>query len=153
MKKKETTVFEDLKKKFGGLYKTKKGRKYLLESDEIFCKPANNESSPYNDYREGKGAFDQEMDSTEPVRANPANLAEDEGLYYRPTESVDEDKLDAIKEAWPLLTEKQKRVVQMVGYEGKTLENCGAIMGISRGNVLDILNRARKIIRKTSTKG
>lgn len=148
--KQEKTLQEELIAKFGSLYKSKKGKKYLLEDDEKFCKPANNESSPYHDWQEKHGNYSQDK-SQEVVEANPDILAESDSLYVH-EEYIDEEQEQLIKENWQNLTEKQKQIVRMIGLEGKTTANVAAILDISRGNVVDILNRARKILRKNKNK-
>lgn len=103
----------------------------------------NGESSPYRDWLDRQG---EEHEDFEPAIANPDVLEESDGLYYFKSD-LNEEQMAIVIEAIPLLTEKQKQVLSYVGLEGKTLENCGAMMGISRGNVLDLLNRARKTIK------
>ncbi len=110
---------------------------------------AGTEASPYNEWVETRSTDGTNYTWSEPSQANPDILAEDQGLYYsQPTFS--DERIEMIYKALPYLTDKQKMVLQLVGLEGKTLEHCGVIMGISRGNVLDILKRARKIIKSKS---
>lgn len=103
------------------------------------------EASPYREWLDDKGDYNQDHEALEPKEANPDILGESEGLYYLRTD-LNEEQMEQFKKALPLLSDKQKLVLQMVGYEGKTLENTAAILGISKGNVADLLNRARKII-------
>lgn len=96
---------------------------------------AGTEASPYWDWMDLFGLKEQEQ------------LTEEDTLYPKSLEDIDEDKINMIKSAWPLLSDKQKQALQLVGYEGKTLENTGAIMGINKSNVLDLIKRARKVIK------
>lgn len=105
------------------------------------------ETSPYWESLENKGDYHQDHGANEPMEANPDVIGEDQGIYYVKTD-MDEDLMAQFKAALPFLTEKQKQVIQLLGYEGKTLASVGAIMNISRGNVMDILKRARKIIKQ-----
>lgn len=110
---------------------------------------AGTEASPYQEWREGQAYKD--WDDSEPKEANPDVLSEEEALYaYTPF--IDEEQVDAVKAAIPLLSYKQRLALQLVGLEGKTMENAAIIMGISRGNVFDLIARARKIILKNQNK-
>ncbi len=119
--------------------------------DQKRKKRFNGEASPYHNWLEVKGDYGQNHEALEPATANPDVLMESDGMYYWKAD-IDDDQMDVVKAAIPLLTEKQRQVLLYVGLEGKTLENCGAVMGISRGNVLDLLNRARKTIKDQAKK-
>jgi RNA polymerase sigma factor (sigma-70 family) len=121
-------------------------------SDKQYVKDYKGEESPYHQYmtnviaaKDGahKGGTKEYEEFPE---ANPDVLCESDGLWYIRTD-VNEEQLEMVQKAISYLTDKQKIVLQMVGYEGKTLENVGAILGISKGNVADLLKRARKIIK------
>lgn len=122
---------------------TKQAKRFYVIYDPKY--KAASEASPYNDWREAGGDVHQEHEAEELPEANPDILPEDAGIYYHEPE-VDENQLDLIKQSWDKLTKKQQRVLQLVAYEGKTMESAGAILGISRHNVSDIIERARKII-------
>lgn len=107
------------------------------------------EASPYREWLEKTGDFNQDHEAHEPPEANPDILAETQGLYFHEPK-IDENQMQQVKDAWKLLTDKQKQVLRLVGLEGKTYESCGAIMGISRGNVLDLIKRARKVITENN---
>ncbi len=104
------------------------------------------EASPYNEWLERKGDYNQEHNAAIPINADQDIVAEEQGMYFIKSD-INEDQMEKFKKALPLLTENQKLILQMAGYEGKTLANIGAMLGLSRGNVLDTLNRARKIIK------
>ncbi len=73
MKKKdrELSLDEELKKKFGFLYKTKSGKqKDIMQHDEIKCKPCGS-NSPYYQYLEVTGSFNQDGEIKEPPEGNP----------------------------------------------------------------------------------
>lgn len=122
-----------------------KNRSRIKERDKE--KNYNGESSPYREYLERLGDPNQDHDSNEPAEANPDVLDEKDGLWYIKRD-IDEELLAKVLEATKELTHRQKQVLQMVGYEGKTIANVAAILNISRGNVSDLLNRARIIIKK-----
>lgn len=111
---------------------------------------AGTEASPYGEWLDSKGDYNQEHQAVEPSEANPDVIQESEGLYYiQPI--ISEEQIEMIRKALPFLTDKQKQVLQLLGYEGKTLESVGAILGISKQAVLSILNRAREIVKKKGT--
>lgn len=110
---------------------------------------AGTEASPYQKWREGRVSM--EWDDSEPAEANPDVLSTDQGLYAS-TPFIDEEQVEAVKAAVHLLSHKQRLALQLIGLEGKTYENAAAIMGISKGNVSDLINRARKIIIENQNK-
>ncbi len=114
-------------------------------------KKYNGEASPYRDWLDKRGDASQDHEAIEPAVANPDVLRESDGLYYWKSD-LNEEQMAVVKASIPFLTEKQQQVLIYVGLEGKTLENTGAMMGISRGNVLDLLNRARKTIKAQAKK-
>ncbi len=118
--------------------------------DKQYVKDYKGEDSPYHQYMQNlvavKGGRGGTKEYEEFPAANPDVLCEADGLWAIKTD-INEDQMDMFKRALPLLSEKQKQVLQLVGYEGKTLENTAAILKISRGNVLDLIKRARKIIK------
>lgn len=100
---------------------------------------AGTESSPYWDFLENMNLKEK------------TDIAESESLYYRDP-SINEEQQEMVLKAWHLLTDRQKQALELVGLEGKTLENAGAIMGINKSNVLDLIKRARKIIKNVGNK-
>ena len=100
------------------------------------------ESSPYNEYLDKKGDYNQEHDASEPTEANPDRLSEDQGLYYK--REMDDNRLDIIRAVMSSLTDKQREILRLCGNEGRTIENCAAILKISRGTVQKTLDRIRK---------
>ena len=147
--RKEESVDEEIKVKKKHVKKESRVKEIQVNKDY------KGEASPYWEHLDNsvhrKGAIpaDGDLEFREPEQANPDKVAESEGLYYHEP-FIDEDKLEQVRQAIPFLTKKQRMVLQMVGLEGKTMENCGALMGISRGNVADLLQRARKIIMQKS---
>ncbi len=106
------------------------------------------ENSPYQEYM--KGAPHRSGNSigeyNEPPEANPDVLSEEDGLYYYKS-TIDEELLDKVETTFSKLTDKQRLALQLVGYEGKTYENAGAIMGISGAAVFALVKRASEIIK------
>lgn len=103
------------------------------------------EVSPYRDWLDEKGDYNQEHEAEEPIEANPDRLTENDSLYTHEV-FLDPEQVQAVERAWPYLTKKQQQVLEMVGLEGKTLENAGAILGITKQGVFKILNKTRLII-------
>lgn len=124
--------------------KQNKNRSWIKEK-KVKKDYAGTESSPYREWLETRGDHNQEHQADEPAQANPDILYESDALYFH-MPFIDEDQVLAVKRAIPFLSKKQRIALQLVGLEGKTLENAGAIMGISRSNVYDLIERARKII-------
>lgn len=100
------------------------------------------ESSPYRLWMENRGSQGQEYDIPEIPEANPDVLPESKGLYY--SAPVEDDRLELIKCIEATLTEKQREILRLCGYEGRTVANCSLILGISRGAVQTVLKRIRE---------
>lgn len=112
---------------------------------------AGTEISPYREWLDTRGDYNQEHEAEEPVEANPDGLAETDGLYYQG--SVNDDRLDAIRTVMETLTERQKEILRMCGNEGRTMENCAAILGISKGAVQTTISRIKKKVAVLQKKG
>lgn len=107
-------------------------------------KKAGSDSSPYWDWvRSHHGAKHQD-DDWEPVQANPDRLAESDGLSFKaPQDTL--DKAELMREALALLSEQQRRVVEMMA-EGRTFAETARLLGMSPNTMRNHLNRARKKI-------
>ncbi len=85
---------------------------------------------------------DNNRPNQENLQANPDVLSESKGLYYQ-VECKD-DRLDVIEEVIATLTDRQKEILRMCGNEGRTFENCAAILKISKGTVQKTIDRIRE---------
>lgn len=103
---------------------------------------AGTEASPFREWLENKGDYNQEHDAQEPFEANPDGVAEEDGLYFQ--QKVEDERLLLIAKVVESLTEKQKEILRLCGNEGRTIENTAAILGISRGAVQTTLKRIRE---------
>lgn len=103
---------------------------------------AGTEGSPYQDWLENKGDYNQEHVLPEPVEANPDNLAESDGLFYQA--ECNDYRLDIINSVIATLTDRQKEILRICGNEGRTLDNCALMLGISKGTVQKTLERIRE---------
>ncbi len=131
----------------------KKHTKEKSETDEVQVKRdyAGKEASPYREWLDKKGDYNQEHASKEPKEANPDILDERKGLFYQ--SPIDDDRLDAITAVMATLTEKQLEILRMCGNEGRTMENCAIILGISKGTVQRTLERIRKKVSVLQERG
>ncbi len=108
------------------------------------------ELSPYNEWKDKKGDYNQQHEATDNVEANPDVLADTAALYY--IFPCNDSRIESIKERWNELTNQQQQVLQMLGYEGRSLDNCAVKMGITKSGVQSILQQARKKIKTWYTK-
>jgi DNA-directed RNA polymerase specialized sigma subunit len=106
---------------------------------------AGTEASPYQEWRDKIGDYNQEHESAEPPEANPDMLTEDSTLYAQ-IKSLNQDEWDQWERGKKFLTKKQLKIAEMVGFEGKTLENVAAITGTTVQNISQILKTIRKVI-------
>jgi len=102
---------------------------------------AGTEASPYREWLDKKGDYNQEHEANEPIQANPDGLGEDQGLWFR--DEVTNDRLELVYKVMETLTDKQKEILRLCGNEGRTIENTAVILGISRGTVQKTLERIR----------
>lgn len=107
---------------------------------------AGTEASPYRDYLGEKGDRHQDHDDKEPIQANPDQLSEDQGLYYQVP--VNDPRIGLVKEMWHTFTPMQQNVLQMCGYEGRSLDNCAVKLGVSKSRIQNVLSQVKKKINK-----
>lgn len=106
---------------------------------------AGTEASPYREWLDNRGDYNQEHEAAEPAEANPDVLPESAGLYHQA--ETDDDRMDFVNAVIATLTDKQKEILRLCGNEGRTIENTAAILNISRGAVQTTLNRIRKKVK------
>ena len=125
-------------------------RKSIVK-DKQYKKDYSGESSPYDDYMKSivciKNGHHGVKEYSEQKEANPDVLSEMDSLYAHEV-YLDPEQVEMVEKTWPLLTSKQQQALTLVGLEGKTFENAAAIMGVARSNVFQLVDRARKIIKK-----
>jgi RNA polymerase sigma factor (sigma-70 family) len=126
--------------------KEKKG----IRVEESHTNYAGTEKSPYREWLEDSGDYNQEHQAEEPAEANPDQVAESDGLYFQDT--CTDERLIAVNSVIDELTERQKLIVRMCGNEGRTIENCAATLRISRGTVQKTLDRVRERVNRRLTK-
>ena len=126
--------------------KRKKQVKEASDVHEIKIKKdyAGLETTPYLDWK------DEKQLGIEPITANPDTLAETDGLFYQP--KIDDPRIDLVKEMWSDFTPLQQQILQMVGYEGRSLDNCAIKLGLKKSTVAAVLKRLKVQIKKCSTK-
>lgn len=129
--------------------KNKKHTKEEKIIKELKSKDIRGEESPYRNWLEKKGDYNQKHGAEEPSEANPDVLPEAAGLYYTPDN--DRYEVEVIKAMWDSFTPLEQDVLQMVGYEGRSLYNCALKLGISKGSVQKIIERSRKKIKRCLT--
>lgn len=109
---------------------------------------AGTEASPYREFLGDKGDYNQEHDAYEPPEANPDVLPESASLWYQDPAVLDDPRLAVVKKEWGNLTMRQRDILQLCGYEGRTIENAAVKLGISKGTVQKTLERLRhKFVR------
>lgn len=103
--------------------------------------------SPYWDWIENRT---QSEDSryNEPAEANPDMLDESAHLYFSKLTEGDNLKLDAVAAAWDILSTQEKMLLELCGYEGKTIEHASVITKLSRGAIQAYLLRAKTKIQR-----
>lgn len=103
-------------------------------------------ASPYREWAATHNDETNDHLQFEPIEANPDSVSEEKALYYQ-AENTD-DRLDDIATVLPTLTNIQKEILRMCGNEGRSMENCAAILGISKKAVRYALNSIRaKVFR------
>lgn len=151
MNKNEESVDEVIRKKFQCLYKKKNGeKKDILQRDEKRFRHnfAGTERSPYNDYRERKGNHNQENDMVEPPESSLEGVREDQGIFFdRSTKVRESEDYEKILKILPNLTKRQREILRIVGYEGRSFSECANILKISKSTVQKIVERIRGKIR------
>lgn len=141
----EESADEAIEKKFKRLYKRKDGTYKSIYGHDVESREPCGEASPYADYLARKGSFNQESDATEPSFANPDQLDSADALWEPSRLSHKQDaQWAALKPHLKGLTLLQQRVVQLVGLEGRSLENAAAQLGITKSSVQTVLERLRK---------
>ncbi len=123
-----------------------KQRSYIREK-EVDKDYSKGNSSPYRDWVETQplNLEHNPHGQAEYAEANPDVLSEESGLYYQ--KECDDERLDLIERVTATLTDKQKEILHLCGNEGRTMENCAAILGISKGTVQKTLDRIREKVR------
>lgn len=102
--------------------------------------------SPYWDWMETRRRSDDAL--IEYPEANPDVLDESAHLYFKEIAEEDSLKLDALAKAWDHLSTQEKMVIEMCGYEGKTIEHASVITRLSRGAIQEYIKRARQKIQR-----
>ena len=102
---------------------------------------AGTEASPYREWLDNRGDYNQEHEAEEPNEANPDMLDEDQGIWFQSV--PEDDRLDLIYQVMESLTDKQKEILRLCGNEGRTIENASAILKVSRGTIQKTLDRIR----------
>lgn len=125
-------------------------RRSYIKLKEVKKDYAGKEASPYWEDVEEKGDYNQDHGAKEVKEANPDVLPESAGLYYQ--EPVEDPRLQQIKCVWDKLSPQEQQVLQMVGYEGRSLSNCAVKMGVSVSSVRTMLNRVKVKIKRCHPK-
>lgn len=100
------------------------------------------EKSPYQEWLVEQKNFGREHGLMEPVRANPDHLSEDQAAW--PNNDSRRELLDRFDKIWTSLTAKQKRILTLVGIQGKTFEEAAAILGVHVSTVQVVISRIQK---------
>lgn len=118
-----------------------------IETKDIYA----GERSPYWDFvkAHARGTkSDSQIEIIEDVVANPDLLDSETNLFNRPLSETGERQLEAVREALPLLSEKQRRVLYLCGIKGLSQAIVAKKLGISEASLSVTLNRARQRIIK-----
>jgi DNA-directed RNA polymerase specialized sigma24 family protein len=102
--------------------------------------------SPYWDFMASK--CDDDGSIREYPEANPDVLDESAHLYFKQMNEGDNLRMDAVAAAWDKLSPQEKMLLELCGYEGKTIEHASIITKLSRGTIQDYLHRARVKIQR-----
>jgi len=100
-------------------------------------------ASPYREWVDGVNHQQDGHNQYEPAEANPDTLNESDGLYYQMP--CEDDRLDKIYKVIKFLNNEQKEILRMCGNEGRTMENCAAILKISKRKVQTTIEKIRKL--------
>ncbi len=121
----------------------KKHIKEKSETDEIQSTTdySKGGKSPYREWVLKKNLNSHEQ--YERAEANPDMLSETEGLYFQP--NIEDERLDKIAEIAQTLTPQQQEILHLCGFEGRTMENCAAILKISKRKVQLTIEKIRKL--------
>ena len=119
---------------------------------------AGTEQSPYQEWasrhtfsNQGGDGFE---DSWEPREANPDQLPESAGVWAVPEMSEGmAEKYSVIEDIWPTLTLRQREVLTLVGYEGKSFDETAKLLKISKGSVQKIVERVRECLTNRGSEG
>lgn len=124
----------------------KQQRKSIRELDSR--KSYSGEASPYWEFMQNHAPTSADGQPEENIFANPDLLGEDEHLYHRPLTERGEFQFQVIRKALKDLSPQQQRVLQLHGFEGRTLREVSLQLGISISTVQVFLERARKALRR-----
>lgn len=140
-----SSLEEDLRKKFGRLSRPLR--------DERVSRKSYWENLDYQanvkGFRSNQGG-NQEL--KEAIHSNPDGLQSSESPYTSEIDKNTQNVFDDLIEKLKGLTRSEKEVIQLL-WEGKTQAEIAVILNIQRGTVSTFLNRARKKIKKLSSKG
>jgi RNA polymerase sigma factor (sigma-70 family) len=98
------------------------------------------ERSPYWQWLE-QHARNDEGDIQEPREGNPDVLAEQAHLFGDKFNETEHEKLEAIYHAWNFLSEREKEVLMLYAYEGKTGEEMAEMLQVSESSIRVYLKR------------
>lgn len=111
---------------------------------EKFMKPCG-EASPYWNWVQRKGFYNEEGELLESAEANPDILSEEQHLYA--PRKVDGNKAGALAAAWDSFSDKEKRVAELLS-NGKSIEDVARVMLISRESVKTYVLRIKRKVQK-----
>lgn len=109
----------------------------------------NSEESPYWQFLDRCSKDGNDGKIIEDPLANPDIFAEDDSVFNRPLSDLGQLQVDVIHEIMPTLSPQQRRVLELCGFDGRTLEVAAQTLGIKVATVQVLLQRARaKIVRR-----
>lgn len=103
------------------------------------------ERSPYREWQENKGDYNQEHSALDPVEASADTLSEEQSFWGHLEVSIEKKQL--IEAILNSLTPKQRKVMELVGLEGKTHAHTAAILNMSVKAVDQIVFRIQDKFR------
>jgi len=112
---------------------------------------AGTEQSPYREWVERHYHLESDGDPLEPVEANPDVLPEEAGLWH--VSPCEDGRMEMVKAVFKTLSPAQKKILVMIGLEGKTFENVAQTLGVSKGTVQKTMERIRKKMESCLTGG
>ncbi len=121
----------------------KKHTKEKSETDEIQVSTdySKGGKSPYREWVAKVNGNNH--DQYERPVANPDVLSEESGLYYQAP--CEDERLEVIDRIAKSLSPQQRQILQLCGYEGRTMENCAVMLKISKRKVQLTLEKIRKL--------
>lgn len=108
------------------------------------------EASPYRDWLDRKGDYNQEHQANENPEANPDVVSEEHGLYYQLSNEETEAKAQFFKDHFHDLSKQERTVMELHGIAGMALSQIAKILKVKKGTVSTLLGRARKKLQKLS---